>query len=788
MENLSGRSFGAYEILEALGEGGMAAVYRAYQPSVERYVAVKVLPRQFASDPTFVARFRREARVVAQLQHPHILPVFDYGESDGYTYFVMPLVSGGTLADRVAAGIPPIEQTRIWIAQVARALGYAHQRGVIHRDVKPSNVLLDESENCLLSDFGITHIAETSKALTTTGTVIGTPMYMAPEQGLGQPVDARTDVYALGIVLFQMVTGRVPYDADTPLATMIKHISDPLPSARAMNPACPESLERIILKALAKRREDRYETAVEMARALEALEPGSLTSTPPSGGSAVAISTMVLGARPPVVAPRPAELTDAAAGGVETSVGAVQLSEPTRVMGATAEPKAVGVSSAASSSTRPGPAWRRYALPGALVAALILVALGAMAVSQRPAATPGATPAPRSTDTVSAAPPAAVVTEPTEAPQPAEPEPAEGPHEVILWHAFEEGSWDEKALAAALAKVAREARGYTVTVVRMAPEALYPSLAAQAQSGRGPDLILDRDDDMFSHVAGGLFNVWDDFTDGDPDTLAEWARDAHYLDGHRWALPVSAQLVAMFYNLDRVKKPLSTTAALLDLARSGTRIAFQLNCYTAYGFFNAFDGAVFNEDGSTSDRRVGVAQAMAYLRSLKATAGPSFFTNYPFRYEQPFRVGDLDIYISGTWAIPGVRQGPGLKLAVAPLPSAHNAASPLLDFRVFYLGAHSANPNAAVELALTLSSAEYQKQFMDEAGWVPVRTNVAVSDPVIKGFQAAATSAQRRPQNLEFGAYGAQFCPMFDAIMNLGTDPGIGVESAFDRIKAQNGR
>ncbi|MEO6063894.1 MAG: extracellular solute-binding protein [Thermoflexales bacterium] len=786
MENLSGRSFGAYEILEPLGEGGMAAVYRAYQPSVERYVAVKVLPRLFANDPTFVARFRREARVVAQLQHPHILPVFDYGESDGYTYFVMPLVSGGTLADRVAAGIPAIGQTRIWIAQVARALGYAHQRGVIHRDVKPSNVLLDESDNCLLSDFGITHIAETSKALTTTGTVIGTPMYMAPEQGLGQAVDARTDVYALGIVLFQLVTGRVPYDADTPLATMLKHISDPLPSARALNPACPESMERIILKALAKRRDDRYESAVDMARALEALDPESLKATPPPGGNAANVPTVVLVEPPPIVAPRPAGVTGAAAGGVETTVGAVQPAEATRVMGAPAEPKSVGVSSADSSSTRPGPGWRRYALPGALVAALILVALGAMAISQRPAAAPDPTPSPRLT--VTTALPAVVKPEATQAPQPTEPEPAEPPHEVVLWHTFEEGSSDDKALVAALAKVARETRGYTVTVVRVAPDALYPSLAAQGQSGHGPDLILDQDDDMFSHITAGLFNVWDDFTDGDPDTLADWARDAHYLDGHRWAIPVSAQTVAMFYNADTVKKPLSTTAQLLDLARSGTRIAFQLNCYSAYGFFNAFDGAVFNEDGSTSDRRVGVAQAMAYLRSLKATAGPSFFTNYSFRYEQPFRVGDLDVYVSGTWATPNLRAGLGSKLAVAPLPAAQSTASPLLDFRVFYLGAHSANPKAAVDLALTLSSGEYQKHFMDAAGWVPVRTNMAVSDPAIKGFLDAATAAQRRPQIPEFGAYRAQFCPMFDAIMNLGTDPAIGVDTAFDRIKAQNGR
>ncbi|MBP8242779.1 MAG: serine/threonine protein kinase, partial [Thermoflexales bacterium] len=392
MENLSGRSFGAYEILEPLGEGGMAAVYRAYQPSVERYVAVKVLPRQFAADPMFVARFRREAKVVAQLQHSHILPVFDYGESDGYTYFVMPLISGGTLADRVATGIPPIEQTRAWVAQVARALGYAHQRGVIHRDVKPSNVLLDDSGNCLLSDFGITHIAEASKSLTTTGTVIGTPMYMAPEQGLGQTVDARTDIYALGIVLFQLVTGRVPYDADTPLATMLKHINDPLPSARALNPACPESLERVLLKALAKRREDRYESANDMAAALEALNSAPIMAAMPAGGSAANMPTRVFMEPQPVGAPPPAAAPVTPAGRDETSVSPVQPGDATRVMGATAEPKPIGISIPAPASPRQSPVWRRFALPGALVAVLILLALGALAISQRPAAAPDLPP------------------------------------------------------------------------------------------------------------------------------------------------------------------------------------------------------------------------------------------------------------------------------------------------------------------------------------------------------------------------------------------------------------
>jgi maltose-binding protein MalE len=785
MENLSGRSFGAYEILEPLGEGGMAAVYRAYQPSVERYVAVKVLPRQFASDPTFVARFRREARVVAQLQHPHILPVFDFGESDGYTYFVMPLVSGGTLADRISPGIPPIDKTRIWISQVARALGYAHQRGLIHRDVKPSNVLLDDSDNCLLSDFGITHIAETSKALTTTGTVIGTPMYMAPEQGLGQTVDARTDIYALGIVLFQLVTGRVPYDADTPLATMLKHVNDPLPSARAINPACPESLERIILKALAKRREDRYQSANDMAHALDALDLALTQEPAPTPPIAVGAPTMILvesrpnNGPPLIAAPKISAASAEATAVADLDVGA------TRVMGAKVEPAAASVIGAAPARVGPARVWRRLALPAIVAGALILAGLGIVAFAGRPAASPAA-PAPTDAPQNAAATP--VTAERASSTAPAALLPPGNSREVVLWHALDEGGRDETALLAAIERLARESNGYTVTVVRVGADALYPSLASQGQAGHGPDLILDLDDNMIEHVAGGLFGAWDGYTDADGATLAPWARDAHILDGKRWALPVSAQLVAMFYNKARVTTPPATTAALMDATRSGTRLGVWQNCYSGYGFLHAFNGAILNPDGSTSVKREGVARAMSYLSKLKALAGSSAFSASPERFDRAFGAGDLDLYINGSWEIPYFREALGSKLGAAPLPSAQNAAAPFLDFRVLYLGAHSANPKAAVDLALTLSGAEYQRHFMDAAGWVPVRTSVVVTEPVMAGFQEAARLAQRRPQRPEFGAYWGQFCPAFDAIMDLGDDPATAVEAAFERIKAQNGR
>jgi serine/threonine protein kinase len=270
MEDLTGKQLGHYQIVAPLGEGGMAAVYKAYQPTMDRYVALKVLPRHFASDPQFIARFQQEAKVLAKLQHPHILPVFDFGEADGYTYIVMPFVQSGTLADVMQGRSLPLPQIYTLISQIGSALDYAHAHGLIHRDVKPRNVLIDERDNCLLSDFGLVKMAEGSVKLTQTGGVLGTPAYMSPEQGRGQELDGRSDIYSLGVILYEMLTGRPPYEADTPIAIMLKHISEPLPLPRALNPALPEAVEQVVVKALEKNPADRYQKADELATALKA--------------------------------------------------------------------------------------------------------------------------------------------------------------------------------------------------------------------------------------------------------------------------------------------------------------------------------------------------------------------------------------------------------------------------------------------------------------------------------------------------------------------------------------
>ncbi len=284
MEDLTGKQLGQYQIVGPIGEGGMAAVYKAYQPAMERYVALKILPRQYASDPKtgveFVGRFEQEAKVIAQLQHQNILPVFDFGEADGYTYLVMPFVESGTLAELLHGQPLPLPQIRRIFSQVGEALHYAHSHGLVHRDVKPSNVLIDESGNCQLTDFGIAKIVAKTAKFTRTGGIIGTPAYMSPEQGRGNKViDGRSDIYSFGVMLYEMAVGRVPFDAETPIAVIFKHIDDPLPLPRNINPELPEAVERVILKSLAKQPEDRYATAGQMVHALRAAIPESADST-----------------------------------------------------------------------------------------------------------------------------------------------------------------------------------------------------------------------------------------------------------------------------------------------------------------------------------------------------------------------------------------------------------------------------------------------------------------------------------------------------------------------------
>jgi serine/threonine protein kinase len=268
MVELVGRRLGKYQILSEIGRGGMAAVYRAFDPDLQRYVALKVLSPRLAVEEQVLRRFEREATTAANLKHPNIVIIHDVGSAEGYYFLVMELLEGQTLREeiRTHGALPPARVTHI-TTQLASALDYAHQRDLVHRDVKPSNVILGAGDHATLTDFGLVLAAHSSR-LTEAGTALGTLEYMPPEQLAGEEIDWRSDVYSLGVLVYESLTGQVPFSADTPYSMMRKVMYEPPPPLGSVIATLPASVERVVMQVLAKQPSERYRSAGEFAAAL----------------------------------------------------------------------------------------------------------------------------------------------------------------------------------------------------------------------------------------------------------------------------------------------------------------------------------------------------------------------------------------------------------------------------------------------------------------------------------------------------------------------------------------
>lgn len=312
-----GENVGPYRIISQLGQGGMATVYKAYHASLDRYVAIKVLHTAFKEDPTFTARFAREARVLAKLEHTNIVPIYDFAEHNGDPYLVMKYVEGDTLKARMSAprGALPMDEVLKVVDAVGGGLSYAHKQGILHRDIKPSNVIITHDNQYFLSDFGLARIASAGESTLSQDTMLGTPNYISPEQAKGvRDLDARTDIYSFGVLLYEMVVGRVPFSGDTPFAIIHDHIYTPLPLPSKVNPNVSEEVERVLLKALAKDREDRFADASLLVSAFHQAMPQPASASMVMNTAAAAVG---VAATAPVT-------SDAAA----TAASTVQAAKP----------------------------------------------------------------------------------------------------------------------------------------------------------------------------------------------------------------------------------------------------------------------------------------------------------------------------------------------------------------------------------------------------------------------------------------------------------------------------
>lgn len=320
-----GLQVGPYRILEQLGQGGMATVYKGYHASLDRYVAIKVLHQAFLEDPNFHARFQREARLVARLEHPNIVPIYDYAEHENQPYLVMKYIEGETLKARLQRGMLNASDILTIIESVGAGLAYAHKRGILHRDIKPSNVILANDGGIYLADFGLARIAQSGESTLTSDMVLGTPQYISPEQAMSKKdLDEGTDIYSLGVMLYEMTVGRVPFSADTPFSVIHDHIYTPLPLPSSVNPKISPELERVLLKALAKERTDRFKDVPEFIEAFKqswmsststlslpgaATGPDASTMPPAASAPLTMPAALAAASSPP---PAPAEISDTA--------------------------------------------------------------------------------------------------------------------------------------------------------------------------------------------------------------------------------------------------------------------------------------------------------------------------------------------------------------------------------------------------------------------------------------------------------------------------------------------
>lgn len=362
--------------------------------------------------------------------------------------------------------------------------------------------------------------------------------------------------------------------------------------------------------------------------------------------------------------------------------------------------------------------------------------------------------------------------------------------EVTMWHAFGTGSAEEKAMASAAAYMAQIKPEYKLKIVQIPFDQIYKKFETEAAAGAGPDMFIAPDDNLGDEVRGKVLLPLNDLLKGKLDNVSPVAVKAHTIDGKQWAIPATFKAVALYYNTDKVKEAPKTTDDLLKAVKAGAKIGINPNCYHNFGFYGAFGGGIYDDKYNTAaDKAEGTTAAFQFLKDLKTADGAANFFDDGGKADAAFREGKVDMIINGPWVLGDYRKDLGAKLGVAIMPAGPKAAAnPLVGVDGFFVNANTKKAAAAVDIALFLTSKDSQKLFMDVAGWVPVRTDVEITDTGVKGFAAQAALGYNRPQVPELGAYWGNFCGTFDEVLKKGDDPAAAVKKAYDGMKKANNK
>ncbi len=758
MPDLSGISIDRYHIIEPLGQGGMASVYKAYDTRLERNVAVKFIRRDAFSPEVLgnvLKRFDREAKSLAKLTHPNIVGIIDYGEHEGSPYLVMPYLPGGTLKQFFGKAMP-IEKAAALLDPVADALAFAHQKGIVHRDVKPANILITEGGKPMLTDFGIARLLESGDGATLTGTGlgVGTPEYMSPEQGMGREVDGRTDIYSLGVVLFELVTGQKPYSADTPMVIVLKQATEPLPRPSSINPAITDAVDQIIYKALAKNPEDRYQSMADFSEALNKFIKGD---TQPFTLPAVqAVPPVPQEDLPTVQAEVPPVITKAKVEApppppaADTSDATEMVPQPKKSEPVKAPPV---VSAPKPPAAKKKVLWPFIAGGGVFLLAIVGVlfltnVLGGKKTPASPVQLPAAV-------------------QPTTANSGGSPSTA--PVEITLWYDYDPNSIEERAFKNILAQAAIDLPDINITAVEVPYAEIFDKYYGVYASGSGPDLFIAPNDRVGGMARDGSIADISSLAMNKLSGVNQLGIDGMTLDGKLYGIPESMKAVALWYNKSLLPNPPATTGELRSLMESGTQTAIIFNCYFQYGFYSAFGGEIFDQNWSiVADKSQGMINAITYLDQLYQIAKKNSWTVTDSDGFTAFTSGKAALTTNGNWALGYYRSALGDKLGVTALPvGPAGYAKPILGIDGFYINPNSKNKEAAVKLALYLTNQASQTVMMNVGGHVPVRTDVQVTDPLIQSLiDAYNKGSTLLPQVPQLDKYWGNFCDTDQVFVN----------------------